>query len=65
MGSYTVLNISGAITRSPKIGVFYLLTQKMRSTRSTVLEFCGKFTIYGHPDLISFLIVAVTGNRSY
>ena len=39
---------------STKKRVFYLSKQNTFSTRSTVLECCGQFTIYLRPDLVLF-----------
>ena len=47
-------NPSGMLTRPHKIRVFDLSMQKMRSTRSTLLECCGKFSIYGHLELFFY-----------
>ena len=43
-------------------GFLLVDAKKTRLTRSIKLECCGKFDIYGHPEIASFLISIVTGH---
>ena len=60
---YMAFKLFGTLTRAQKIQVFYLLTPKSRSTESIALECCGRFSIYGLPELVLFLIVIVNGHN--
>ena len=53
-GPYTAFKLFGTLNRPQKIGIFYLSTQYICSTKKIALEYCGQFTIYCYPELVLF-----------
>ena len=50
-GTYMTFNLSGTLNLPLENWIFLLADVRRRSTKSIALEYCGRFTIYGRPEL--------------